>query len=248
MRRGAHAGEVMRRSLLLLLLAIAPVALADEGILAARVIRAYGGETAIRKVAALRETGWITTTMRRTNGPVTRTWSLPDKLRVEIAYPDAPELRIVNGDRGSRDGELVGGPQLDAMVLQAGRMFFPALLLEKKAVIREGLPVERDGVKLVTLLVPLAGSMSFTLEIDPRTHYIVRSYGTVPVDGGGSIEFATIYSDFRKVQGVVIPFAEENFARGQKTGDTVLEHVEVNPNLPDGTFDVGAPAPRPNRS
>lgn len=238
----------MRRTLLLLLLAVAPVVAADESALAARVIRAYGGEGAIRKVATLRESGWITTAIRRSNGPITRTWSLPDKLRVEIAYPDAPELRIVNGSEGSRDGELVTGPQLDAMVLQAGRMFFPALLLEKKALVREGLAVERDGRKLVTLLVPLEDAMSYTLEIDPSTFYIVRSFGTVPVAGGGSIEFATIYSDFRKVQGVVIPFTEENFARGQKTGDTVLEKVEINPKLPAGTFVVTTAVPRPNQS
>ena len=46
------------------------------------------------------------------------------------------------------------------------------------------------------------------------------------VDG---VEFVTTYSDFRTVDGVLVPFREGNWANGKTTGETVLERVSFVP-------------------
>jgi hypothetical protein len=50
------------------------------------------------------------------------------------------------------------------------------------------------------------------------------------------LEFVTTYSDFRKVDGVLVPFREENWANGQTTGETVLRKVEFPKALPPAAF------------
>lgn len=44
-------------------------------------------------------------------------------------------------------------------------------------------------------------------------------------------------SDFRTVDGVLVPFREGNWANGNATGETVLEKVALPAALPPGTFE-----------
>ena len=74
------------------------------------------------------------------------------------------------------------------------------------------------------LEVAIAPAMTVTMEIDPKTNRVLRS-----VSKAEGIEFATTYSDFKSVDGLLFPFSEENFANGTKTATTTLTKVEVNP-------------------
>lgn len=108
---------------------------------------------------------------------------------------------------------------LDGMRLQAARLALPLLLADRRAEVRDlGL---RDGRHILELA--LTPAMTLSVEIDPATNRIVRSSGK-----GKDIEFATNYSDFRSVDGLLFAFAEENFANGTKTAATALTKVEIN--------------------
>jgi hypothetical protein len=61
-----------------------------------------------------------------------------------------------------------------------------------------------------------------TIDIDPKTSRVVRSVGR-----SKDVAFTTVYSDFRTVNGLLIPFHEENTAMGMKTADIFLEKVDV---------------------
>ena len=50
--------------------------------------------------------------------------------------------------------------------------------------------------------------------------------------GALKVEFVTTYSDFRTVDGVLVPFREGNWANGKTTGETVLERVTFVPAHP----------------
>jgi hypothetical protein len=63
----------------------------------------------------------------------------------------------------------------------------------------------------------------------------VRSSGVLDVPGMKT-NFATDYSDFRTVDGVLFSFREANFASNQSTGDTVITRVVVNPTIADKDF------------
>jgi hypothetical protein len=212
---------------------------ADAGPLIARVLAAYGGRAALERARVVREEGAVTSLMHAGPGRLVRLFRRPGSLRVEVAYPgDPPEVRVVAGRHGDRDGvEVTGTPAHAAMVLQAARLALPLALAEPGARVADRGEVERDGKRLRALALALPGGLEVVAEVDPASHRILRSSGAMPVAGGGRIEFATLYSDFRTVGGVLFPFHEENWARGHHTGDTALERVELLPEAPPGAFD-----------
>ena len=213
--------------LFLIAMTASAASLADE------VIAAYGGRNAWKDVQAVKQSGTIHA--MRGDGATTRELVRPDKLRVTIRYPQSEEVRVVNGDSGSRDGQAVTGPMLDAMILQAARVDLPMLLIDRAGSVTDRGTTKRDGVVYRVLEVALPRSMKVTLEVDPRTHRIVRSIGSMP-----SMSFETIYSDFRTIDGRLFAMHETNIAAGTTTGETSIEKVEV---VSRGAPKAGSPRP-----
>lgn len=201
---------------------------------------AYGGLSKLQRWNARVEEGRVTSLIMQggQTGRLRRTFERPGKLRVEIAYPgQEPEVRVLDGARGWRNGiEVSGTPRWAAMVLQAARLDLPRLLAEKRLELVDAGAVKRGGQRLRAALLPLGGGMTLTVELDPKTGRILRSSGKVDAGPGMALEFATDYSDFRRVDGALVPFREANFAQGQRTGDTVLERVELLRDAPQGSF------------
>lgn len=195
--------------------------------LVSKVLDACGGETAWKNVAAIRQSGRVSSAMKG-EGNLVREWVRPDKLRITIDYPSGRERRVVNGLTGSRDGMPVNGPQLDAMILQSARIGLPALLIEHRQDLRDLGPRERSGRTFDVIEIPLSTYMSIEIEIDRPTGHIARSIGHAAVPGSNArLEFMAVYDDYRKADGLLFAFHEENFASGFKTGMTALEKVEV---------------------
>jgi len=202
-----------------------------------KVVDAYGGRAALEKARVVKEEGTVTSMMHPTPGRVVRVFQRPDSLRVEIAYPDAPpEVRVVHGGHGDRDGQEVTGPAHAAMVLQAARLALPLVLVQKGAQVADRGTLERDGQTRRAVALALPGALELVAEIDPKSGRILRSSGAMP-GPGGKIEFATDYSDFRPVGGVLFAHHEENWARGQHTGATELQRVEILSAAPPGAFE-----------
>ncbi|HEV7428186.1 MAG TPA: hypothetical protein VGQ46_17655 [Thermoanaerobaculia bacterium] len=184
------------------------------------VMKEYGGKAAWAKVTSLRETGTVVPVMRKGDGKLTRTWSAPDKLNVEIVYPTSTEVRIVDGDHGTRNGKEVTGGNLDAMKLQAARLELPMLLVTKRASLKD--LGTKDGVRAIE--IPLSDTLSLTVTIDPKTSHILRSTGKA-----SGLEFVVDYSDFRRVDGLLFPFAEAGMAMGMPTANTKFDSITINP-------------------
>src|SRR3954447_24544101 len=182
------------------------------------VMKEYGGKAAWQKVTSLREAGTVVPLMRKGDGKLTRTWSGPGKLNVEIVYPTETEVRIVDGDHGTRNGKDVTGGSLDAMKLQAARLELPMLLVTKRATLK-GLGT-KDGIR--TIEIPLSETLSLAVNIDLKTSRILRSTGKA-----GALEFVVDYSDFRRVDGLLFPFAEAGMAMGMPTANTKFDSIVV---------------------
>lgn len=201
------------------------------------VLTAYGGQAALAKVSAYRMEGTVTSVMRG-SGPLVRTFARPDRLRTTLDYPNHLETRILDGGKGWRSdgkGNLspADGFLLTSMVLQAARADIPWLLADRRATLRLLAPM--DGGKLQGLEIPIAEGLTLTIYADTATGRIVRSSGVLAAPGMQT-NFATDYTDFRAVDGVLFPFREANFASNQSTGDTVITRVIVNPALTDKDF------------
>jgi hypothetical protein len=181
--------------------------------------------------------GSVSSVMRGT-GALVRTFARPDRLKITLDYPNHPEARILDGGRGWRsDGQgnmsQADGFLLTSMVLQAARANLPWLLDERRASIK--LLAPGDGGRLQGLEIPLGGGLTLTVHADTASGRIVRSSGVLDVPGMKT-NFATDYSDFRTIGGVLFSFKEANFASNQFTGDTVITRVVVNPPLTDKDF------------
>lgn len=183
------------------------------------VMKEYGGTAAWQKVATIRETGKVVPAMRKGDGAATRFWQRPDKLRIEILYPTEREVRVVDGDHGTRNDKDVSGPSLDAMKLQAARLALPLLLVEKRASLRDA--GMRDGFRAIE--IPLSASLTVIVDIDPNSWHVVRSTGKT-----AGLEFSVDYSDFRRVDGLLFAFAEGGMAQGMPTAKTTLDTIVIN--------------------
>lgn len=202
-----------------------------------QVLKAYGGKEALARVNAYRMEGSVTSVMRG-SGALVRTFSRPDRLRIALDYPGHPELRILDGRRGWRSDGKGGTPAaegflLTSMALQAARANLPWLLDERRATLKLLAPM--DGGKLQGVEIGIGEGLTLTVYVETATGRIVRTSGVLAT-AAMKTNFATTYSDFREVDGVLFPFREGNSASNQSTGDTVITGVVVNPPLKESDF------------
>jgi hypothetical protein len=199
---------------------------ADVAALVQRCVAAYGGKAALAKAARSRIQGSVTSVVLHpgATGRISRAYERPGRLRVEIAYPGGDaEVRVLDGATGWRDGEAATGMRLEAMVLQAARLDLPALLESSLGKLKDGGTAEVQGKKVRLLALEPGPGLLVEAALDPATGRILRSRGAST--GAAPIEFVTTYSEFKQIDGVLVPMREENWANGQSTGVTTVEVV-----------------------
>lgn len=211
---------------------------ADASLLIERVLAAYGSDSAEGRGQTMRQVGRIVSFARGgKEASVTRLLQLPDRLRIEIRFPgEAPEIRVLNGDTGWKNGISAAPPLRDSMALQAARISLPWLLRDRRAETTELATIETpEGARRRVLQVGLQRGHTLVLEIDPDTAMVRRSVGRM-VMGCQTIEFSAEYGEFRIWDGIVVATREAQHAMGQAIGYTLLEQVEMGVSLPKGSF------------
>ena len=230
----------MKRALFLVLFLVSTPALASEATdLAALTIAAYGGPEAIERIKSFKQSGALTSNRYSETGTVERTFSRPDKLRIDIQIPGAPhETRVLNGQRGWRNGKEDRPMMARAMFLQAARLDLPYLIMAAGKHIKMFEPARSEGDtrNLKGLEIPMMDKLRLIAIVDADSGYIVRSHGVISVAPGHEMEFTTVYSDHVERNGTVFAAREEHFVRGQATGITVLDELDVVQDLPGAVF------------
>jgi hypothetical protein len=196
-----------------------------------KVASAYGAAAP----AAIRETG-STTSEVRGRGTLLRQYKAPDRFRSEISYASGVEMRAMVGARIWKDGSPANSLLRGAIALQAARVALPwNILARQSAAIDLGTASNAEGKTVRAFEFPLEDQLKLIVEIDPETGYILRSRGILS-SSGNTVEFATVYSNFRKENGRVRACKEEQFALGQNIGHTVIEKTEYPDNISDSVF------------
>lgn len=223
---------------LILLLATTPALASEATDLAVLTIKAYGGAERIERNSSVKQSGALTSNRHGKTGTVERTFSRPDKLRIEIRIPGIPdETRVLNGERGWRNGKEDQPMMAKAMYLQAARLDLPYLIMTAGQNIKMFGPIEgEDARNLKGLEIPMIDKLRLIAIIDTQTGYIVRSHGLISVAPGHEMEFSTVYSGHVQRNGTVFAAQENHFVRGQATGITVLDKSDVVQDLPDAVF------------
>ena len=209
----------------------APVAAQPSGEhpLIDKIIAAYGERRQVLAVRSYRMEAGLRASARGQDADVIRIAEGSSRLKVLVRYPDSVEIRVLDGEQTWRGGAaqdlvVVRGPLRGAIVLQAARATLPWILEQLRT--KTQLIGTRNGAPV--LEISLGEGLTLRAIIDPQTYRIVRAEGALRM-GGSEIRFATEYSDFRTVDGVLFAFHEENYASGTHTGTTVVKNIQLNP-------------------
>jgi len=203
------------------------------------IIGAYGGEKAVTAAKRVYAQGTITAFMRGDEGTYLRWFERGRRLRVETKYSRSSELRILNGSKGWRgvDGEAgeVNGFQYLAMIYQYKQVdILYGLMTGQYKVVPDGSVV--DGVTSVDIyrLSDVEGP-PMRIFVEPKSGLIVEIEGVFSVNGHET-SLSAQFSDFRKVDGLKLPFKVLNFGGGKPIGETTIHKYEINPVFKNTVF------------
>lgn len=231
---------------LLLLLLMLPLtscvhrALTPEQSTVRKVIAAYGGRNALIRVQAMSAEGTITRFTSKDEGTYTRFMRRDGNLFVSIAYPNSLEVRLLNGPQGYRGapGQLkaVSGDLYLAMVYQYNQLDLPFGFLDNALKPTAFLKSDRPGEEDTIRCEDRAGN---ALEVTVRRSdfRIVKTTGYFQVNSA-STSLSAEFDDFRKVEGVLLPFKIVNYAGGTKISETQITRYKINPYISGSTFNA----------
>lgn len=219
---------LMCPGLLLGVVACSRSSAADTPALVARVIEAYGGEKALRAVNGYHASGDQVATQGNVKIKTERWFARPDRLCLDLAYPDHHEIRLTSGADGWSGSSMealapANAMKAQAMRLQTVRLDTPLRLLEHQGEIEAR---AADAKGRTVLRVPIDTGLYIDYHIDPKSGRIMH---TTTGMADPPMEFGTDYDDFKKVDGVLVPFGEVTYAGEMLTSKLKIKHFEWNP-------------------
>ncbi len=206
-----------------------------------KIISAYGGEDAVRRAKRAYATGDIAAFMRNDKGTYTRYFERGRKLRVETTYVSgSSELRILNGKVGWRRMDRtplmeVKEYLLLSMVYQYKQLDMPYGLLTGQYNISEDGNSTINGADVVVLDVEDGEGPPMKIYVDTKSFRIVRTEGYFFVKGNLT-SLGADFGDFRKVEGLLLPFKVTNSANGQPISETIIKRYKINPAMEGSLF------------
>jgi hypothetical protein len=190
-------------------------------------------------------------TAKQVQVPFTLTMARPHKMRVELQFAGKTALQVYDGTQGwkvrpylNRDDAEPFSPE--ELKLEQARETLDGPLADYAA---KGTRVDLDGVEAVE------GKPAYKLKLTHKDGSIqhvwvdARSFLDVKVEGNprhmdGRMHATYVYqSDFRTVQGLVVPFVMQTVVDGYPDRHGMyLDKVTVNPQLAASTFSKPATA------
>ena len=215
--------------------------------LIAKAVAGIGGAQRLAALATYRSTmtAEATTPQGEMSLKVETSIVLPDRLRSVVTLPFGQMVRVLNGD-----GSFAQSPQGTAPLPEAQRdqlkktlrRLVPVLLRHRddesfKAVATG--PGEIDGTSVERVHVELAGDAS-TLCVDPETGRVLSlTYrGTSLTGTPGELEQR--FSDFREVDGLILPHALTTTFEGEPMLKSQVDSTEVDVAIADSEFEMPA--------
>ena len=225
--------------------------------LAQKAMAAMGGPAVIQNITDSVTIG--TLTIHAPQGDMSAPTTIKTKgnqeLRIESRWPGGASARIVNRGKGvilHPDGH-VQTLSLDNTFAERPR-HIPALsLLAEQSNPRTEITaagessIAESAADIISLSLPTAPtaeqarlfreSTRRSFHIDRQTCFVSRlEYPLYPENGGPPAKAAIVYSDYRNVSGVMVPFHQTTYIDGELDSDLVLSSVQFNVGLTDSDF------------
>jgi zinc protease len=233
-----------------------PLAYSPRAAQAAQTGKAGSGQDLIRKVvdakgglARLKGVKTVTaeakTTFRMEQGPlesVTKTYiAYPDKFRVDANVAGAEVIQVYNsGQAWQRDPNGVREapePMRQEFTASVRRDMFPLLIAAAEGTLATKLLPEegRDGKVLRVAEVSGEGVAPVRLYIDPSFQVVRQTFATTGPDGR-AVQAEEVFSDYRAVEGIQVPFRAEVLRNGKPILERTLTQVQFNTELDSTLF------------
>ncbi len=208
--------------------------------LVSKVVKAYGGAEVIEMTRAIYARGKIKAIVRQDEGTYTRYFMRGRKLRVEIKYSRSRETRIFNGSRGWRGTDKkplqeVTGHRLFAMVYQYKQLDIVYGLLKNKYTIKyTGERTLGEKKFAVMELMDKEGPL-IEVFVDLDNYLIIYVAGHFKIKNN-VVVLSVVFSDFRMVEGMPMPYKISNFSGEVRTGENLIEEYLINPEMGPDLF------------
>jgi hypothetical protein len=208
-------------------------------------IRAMGG---VEKLSSVRDLTLLSRILQVTpQGDLELTSKLylvlPDKFRQDVITPFG-ELSLAS----SGGTAWQKGPQ---GIQEAPRPLLESMRRSLARVLVRLLPEAREGKRTVqylesttlgdraveVVLVTDGNGDAVKLFVDPSTGRVLKQAFQGMAPGRGPVEEEHLYSDFRPVQGLTVPFKVVVLQDGEKSQERTVDSVELNVGLDPALFD-----------
>jgi len=216
----------------------------------AKSVAARGGEAKLRAVKSLRLTGSVEVGPGMV-APMTLVIKRPSMVRMEFTIQGMTAIQAYDGKegwdvmpfQGKKDAEPMAADDIKEMEDQAD-LDGPLMDYKTKGHNVEFLGKDKvEGSDAYKLKVTKKNGNVETSFIDADSGLEVKTIIKTKIRGNEA-EIETTYSDFRNVDGLILPFSLEQGAVGSPQRQKItLQKVEINPDLSDTQFHMPAPAP-----
>jgi zinc protease len=208
-------------------------------------MKACGGKENFKKIKAISSKGSISlaTPQGEFALQMTSLFSFPDKTREAIITPMGEMLSVSNGKEGwTKQGANVIASTEEQMK-EAKKESFRNTILAFKNIEDTTYQVvfvkaDKLGDKSVNIIQigTTDGQTTYKLALDAGTNIpVAKFYFGQTMMGPGNL--TEIYSDYRDISGIKIPFAMRIESDGQKVAETAITDYQINPIIPAGSFD-----------
>jgi hypothetical protein len=229
-------------------IAAAAVELDAAGQILEAAITATGGRAAKQRHTAMRASGAVRLPQLGASGRMELVWASPRRMKASITMP--PLGNFGSGTDGSVVWEQV--PMQRARILtgaEAERRLrdatFNADLQWRTLYVK--IEVQGEGtvqdVPATKLIATARDGETTTLYFAKDSRLPLGSEATVETPSG-LVPMKTFYSDYRSIDGVLIPF-RTTIEQGPITIETTFDKVEWDPELPAAAFALPAELPAP---
>jgi hypothetical protein len=213
-----------------------------------RHVEARGGWERLRSVRTLRAAG----KMRlggRTEATFTLAWEKPRRARVEVTIRSNVILQVLDGDRGwwvapllgmpepvplpaEMVGQLVRGVDLEGPIVDYARKGHRVQLLGRDSV---------DGIAAWKLEVTTGDGTILHVFVDAERFLEIKEVYKEPATG---LDLETTFSDYKSVDGLMMPHQLTNALQGNAMDTTIIESIVLNVPVDDAEFRKPKPGPK----
>ncbi len=212
--------------------------------LVARHVAALGGLEKLQSIQTLKRIGDVR--MMGMEMPLVIYQKRPDKVRTEVEIPsmNMEVITAYDGETGWMLNPMMGSdpqtmtPEQTRNMLNQVDIDGPLVNYEARGITIEDLGESEAGGKPVRKLrLVRPDGPDVILSLDAETYLVVKSEGPgSDPQTGETVTTEVYFSDYRPVEGVMMPHALEVHLRGEKFQDISFTAIVVNPELNDRLF------------